>query len=122
MNPRITPLEPPPLAAAAAEEEEATRSPVSLRALLEQIPRGRLSESERKRRTREEEDAENLRIDLGLAISGATLRRGQCRSLSEIAAYCDCSYQFIHMTEQRALDKMRQILLPMILRGELDWP
>ena len=34
-------------------------------------------------------------LNLGLAISGATLPPGQVRSLPEIAAFCSCSLQAI---------------------------
>lgn len=47
------------------------------------------------------------RVDLGLAISGATLRPGQTRSLLEIAAYCDCSIENISYIERNALRKLR---------------
>jgi len=49
-----------------------------------------------------------VRIDLGLAISGATLLPGQQRSLVELAAYCDCSKQMIHIIEKQALRKIRK--------------
>lgn len=46
-------------------------------------------------------------IDLGLAISGATLGPGESRSLREIAAFCGCSWQWIYLIEKRALKKLR---------------
>ena len=50
-------------------------------------------------------------VDLGLAISGATLAPGQTRSLREIAAFCDCHYNNIEQIEKTALKKIRQRLL-----------
>jgi hypothetical protein len=49
-------------------------------------------------------------IDLGLAVSGATLPPGQIRDTSEIASYCGCSRQMIHVIEKRALTKIRAAL------------
>jgi hypothetical protein len=49
-------------------------------------------------------------IDLGLAISGATLPPGQTREAAEIARYCGCSKQNIHVIEKRALAKVRAAL------------
>lgn len=47
------------------------------------------------------------RIGLGLAISGALLKPGERRSQRELAAFCDCSYQWIQQLESRALRKCR---------------
>ena len=49
-----------------------------------------------------------VRIDLGLAISGATLPPGHQRTLVELAAYCYCSKQMIHIIEKQALRKIRK--------------
>ena len=46
-------------------------------------------------------------IDLGLAISAATLQPGEQRSTYELAAYCGCTHQNITRIEQRALRKLR---------------
>jgi len=51
-------------------------------------------------------------IDIGLAVAGATLPPGQCRDLSEIAAYCGCSRQLIHTIQNRAVAKIRDALKP----------
>ena len=48
------------------------------------------------------------RLDLGLAISGATLGPGQRRTHREIAAYCDCSAQAIAQIEAKALHTLRR--------------
>jgi hypothetical protein len=50
------------------------------------------------------------RIELGLAISGATLPPGQTRPITDIALYCDCSKQLIHTIEKRAIEKVREAL------------
>lgn len=47
------------------------------------------------------------RVDLGLAISGALLPPGKCRSQSELAHWCDCSRQAIAQIEKNALRKLR---------------
>jgi hypothetical protein len=52
-----------------------------------------------------------IEIDLGLAISGATLVHGQYRDLNELAAYCNCSKQMIHYIEKKAIRKVRKALL-----------
>ena len=49
-------------------------------------------------------------LDLGLAISGATLPPGCRRTNEEIAAYCGCSRQNISVIEHRALKKLRLAL------------
>jgi hypothetical protein len=49
-------------------------------------------------------------IDLGLAISGATMIPGQVRELPEIAAFCGCSKQLIFTIEQSAIRKIRKAL------------
>ena len=49
-------------------------------------------------------------IDLGLAISGATLPPGQCRGYKAMAAYCDCSHQAIKVISDGAILKIRQAL------------
>ena len=51
-----------------------------------------------------------IQIDLGLAISGATLAPGQHRTCPEIAAYCNCSKQMIHYIEKQALRKIRRAI------------
>lgn len=53
------------------------------------------------------------RIDLGLAISGATLEPGETRTLRDLAAYCDCTYEGIRRIEEKALEKVRARLLEM---------
>lgn len=58
----------------------------------------------------EREMSRRRRIDLGLAISGLTLRFGETRTLEEIAAYCGCSRQGVALIEKRALQKVRQRL------------
>lgn len=50
-------------------------------------------------------------IDLGLAISGATLKYGETRDLRELAAYCGVSHQYISQLEQRALRKLRNAFM-----------
>lgn len=52
----------------------------------------------------------NKKIDLGLAISGATLPPGQCRQLREIAAFCGCTDEAIAWIERRALKKIRKAI------------
>jgi hypothetical protein len=49
-------------------------------------------------------------IELGLAISGATLPEGQIRDITEISYFCDCSKQLVHTIEKRAIDKVRKTL------------
>jgi hypothetical protein len=49
-------------------------------------------------------------IELGLAISGATLPQGQVRDITEISYFCDCSKQLVHAIEKRAIDKVRKTL------------
>ena len=49
-------------------------------------------------------------IDLGLAISHATLPPGQTRTYREIAAYCGCGWQTIWEIENRAKRKLRKRL------------
>lgn len=53
------------------------------------------------------------RIDLGLAISGATLTPGETRTLREIAAYCNCTYEGIRRIEEKAMEKVRVKLAEM---------
>jgi hypothetical protein len=48
------------------------------------------------------------KIDLGLAILSATSRYGQTRTVREIAAYCDVSFQYIQNVERVALAKLRK--------------
>ena len=66
------------------------------------------------RRNRSAEHARNAvkqrNIDLGLAISAASIAAGECRSAECIAAFCDCSKQAIEQTEYRALAKVRSAL------------
>lgn len=47
------------------------------------------------------------RINLGIAISGATLEPGKVRTLPEIAAYAGISKQAVAVIERRALRKVR---------------
>lgn len=61
-------------------------------------------------------DARRPQIDLGLAISGATLPPGKTRSHSEIAAFAGCSKQLIQKTEKTALKKLRWFLEPELAR------
>lgn len=51
-----------------------------------------------------------LDIDLGLAVSGATLPPGQIRDTAELARYCGCSRQMIHIIEKRAIAKVQDAL------------
>lgn len=66
--------------------------------------------SRRKFRDRNLNDERAERVNLGLAISAATMRPGQERTLPEIAAYCDCSKQLISQLEKRAIRKVRLAL------------
>jgi SpoU rRNA methylase family enzyme len=50
-------------------------------------------------------------VDLGLAISGATLPPGKTRTITEIAAFCGCSKQNIEQLENKALKKLRHKVL-----------
>jgi len=64
--------------------------------------------------------SKNPEIDLGLAISGATLEPGKTRSLLEISFYCGCTKQNIDLIEKRALRKIRnKVLFNTKLREEL---
>lgn len=49
-------------------------------------------------------------IDLGIAVSGATLPPGQIRDITEISYFCECSKQLVHTIEKRAIDKVRKSL------------
>jgi hypothetical protein len=49
-------------------------------------------------------------IDLGLAVSGATLEPGETRSHEDLAAFCGCSKTNIQHIENRALRKLRNKL------------
>jgi hypothetical protein len=49
----------------------------------------------------------NADIDLGLAVSGATLEPGETRSHEDLAAFCGCSKTAIQHIERRALRKLR---------------
>ncbi len=51
-----------------------------------------------------------IEIDLGLAVSGATLPPGQIRDITEISRYCGCSKQLVHSIEKRAIEKIRKNL------------
>ena len=46
-------------------------------------------------------------IDLGLAISGATLKYGETRTEEEIAAFCGCTRQAINRLYRMGLQKLR---------------
>ncbi|MEM9236025.1 MAG: sigma factor-like helix-turn-helix DNA-binding protein [Verrucomicrobiota bacterium] len=46
-------------------------------------------------------------IDLGLAVSALTLKRGETRTQEELAAFCGCSKAMIYLIEKRALKKLR---------------
>ncbi len=50
------------------------------------------------------------RFLLGLAISRATLAKGDYRTQEELAAYCDVTKQAIQDIEYRALRKCRRML------------
>lgn len=50
-------------------------------------------------------------VDLGIAISGALLPPGACRTHEEIAAFAGCSKQNIQQLEARALRKLRHCVL-----------
>jgi hypothetical protein len=54
---------------------------------------------------------QNPRVNLGLAIAGATLQPGQSRTLREIAAYCGCSMQAVQEIERTAMRKLRNRLM-----------
>ena len=49
-------------------------------------------------------------MDLGLAVSGATLEPGQRRSAKMLARYCGCTHQAIEAIEKKALRKIRWAL------------
>ena len=49
-------------------------------------------------------------IELGLAVSGATLPKGETRSLTDMATYCGCSRQAIHSIYASGLRKLRRAL------------
>lgn len=49
-------------------------------------------------------------ISLGLAVSHATCQKGQVRTLSEIAAFCECGRSTIQQIEIAALRKIRRNL------------
>lgn len=55
--------------------------------------------------------AKTRRVNLGLAISGATLEPGKTRTLREIAAFCDCHWNAIYLIEQKAMKKLRHAIL-----------
>jgi hypothetical protein len=59
-------------------------------------------------------------IDLGIAISGATLAPGKIRTREEIAAYAGCTKQNIEQLEHRALRKLRHEIFYGRLRGLLE--
>ena len=64
--------------------------------------------------------AKTQEIDLGIAISGATLEPGKTRSVLEISFYCGCTRQFIDLIEKSALRKIRnKVLFNPKLREEL---
>ena len=46
-------------------------------------------------------------VDLGLAISGATLEPGETRTLREISNYCGVSFQAIARIEDKAMRKFK---------------
>lgn len=50
------------------------------------------------------------RIDLGIAISGATLEPGESRTLRDIADFCGCSHQAIARIEKNAIRKVKSRL------------
>jgi hypothetical protein len=52
----------------------------------------------------------NADIDLGLAISGATLEPGETRSCEDLAAFCGCSRAAIEHILNRGLRKLRNKL------------
>jgi hypothetical protein len=51
--------------------------------------------------------AKTADIDLGLAVSAATLEPGETRSHEDLAAFCGCSKTNIQHIERRALRKLR---------------
>lgn len=54
--------------------------------------------------------AKHAAMDLGLAVSAATLAPRQCRDLPTLAEFCGTSKQTIHQIEQRAIAKVRKAL------------
>ena len=50
------------------------------------------------------------RIDLGLALLRQCAKRGEPLDLRDIAAWCDCSWQAIHLIEHQALKKLGEKL------------
>ena len=50
------------------------------------------------------------RIDLGLAVSAASLRPGESRSIYELAAFCACTPQAISKMTLNAIAKVRKAL------------
>ena len=52
----------------------------------------------------------STRIDLGLAISAATLPPGQSRTCAEISRFCECSKQAIDQIYASGLQKLRSAL------------
>lgn len=61
-----------------------------------------------------------LSIDLGLAVAGATLPPGQIRDTAELARFCGCSRQMIHIIEKRALTKIQRALAQQGVRSFKD--
>jgi hypothetical protein len=57
-------------------------------------------------------------IDLGLAISGATLEPNQTRTHDDLAAFCGVSHAAIQHIERRALRKMRIRLIELGISEE----
>lgn len=59
-------------------------------------------------------------IELGLAVSGATLPKGEARSLTEMAQFCGCSRQAIHSIYESAIRKVRRKLAEQGLQSLSD--
>jgi hypothetical protein len=55
-------------------------------------------------------------IALGLAVAGATLKPGETRTCTELAAYAGCTRSHISAIERKALRKIRNNIPPDLLR------
>ena len=62
--------------------------------------------------------AQRERIDLGLALLSVLRKPGECLTLEDMAAWCDCPQQSIARIERRALRKLRQWLSESDLRAD----
>jgi hypothetical protein len=67
---------------------------------------------------------EDEHIDLGLAISGATLRYGETRTTEEISFYCNCSRPMVDKWYHSGLKKLRNMQIfrkdPILMELLLD--